>query len=47
MDDKRQKNQLVLAFLRRIGVKPRNASLKGPNRSRESAGQKARPWPNS
>jgi hypothetical protein len=46
MSDKRQKNQLVLAFLAEIRVKPEGLPGKGPNRSRRSAKQKARPLVN-
>jgi hypothetical protein len=47
MSGKRQKNQLVLAFAEEYRVNPRMASVEGPNRSRRSAGQKARPSANS
>jgi len=36
MDDKRQKNQLVLAFMRRIGVKPEGL----PEGTESSAGKR-------
>ena len=38
MSDKRQKNQLVLAFLEESRSEAPTASRKGPNRSRRSAG---------
>ena len=36
MSDKRQKNQLVLAFTERVGVKLRGSPRKGPNRCGEA-----------
>ena len=40
MSDKRQKNQLELAFRDEVGVKPRGLGGKGPNRSWRSATRK-------
>jgi hypothetical protein len=44
MSDKRQKNQLSLAFAEEYRGEARMASVKGPNRSRRSVGQKAGHW---
>ena len=47
MGDKRQKNQLMLAFMEEDRGEAPTAFGKGPNRLRRSAGPKARPSPNS
>jgi hypothetical protein len=47
MDDRRQKNQLVLAFMEEGRSEASMTSVEGTNRLREGAGPKARPSPNS